>query len=132
MDALNAEAEKLKLMSEQKNTSNTTHLETPRSRSDSGTSERTLLNMSDADETEKRRSGDLEKDVEGVEGVEGVVPTIVTKDHVTEDPLARVKLLCWMFVNTVATVMIVSPPLSFRKLKNSITRANSVPMLLNY
>lgn len=59
--------------------------------------------MSDNEDIEKRKSGDLEK-----EDVEGQLPTIVTKDHVTEDPLARLKLFWWMFVNTVATVMIVS------------------------
>ena len=59
--------------------------------------------MSDNEEIEKRKSGDLEK-----EDVEGQLPTVTTKDHVTEDPLARIKLFWWMFVNTVATVMIVS------------------------
>lgn len=103
MDALNAEAEKARLMSQEKS-SNSIHLEPLPSRSDSRSSERTLLNMSDNEEMEKRKSADLEK-----EGVDGQLPTIVTKDHVTEDPLARLKLLWWMFVNTVATVMIVSP-----------------------
>lgn len=102
MDALNAEAAKIRLMSEEKSSSNSTFLEPLRPRSDSGTSERTLLNMSD-EENEKRRSGDIEK-----EGVEGQLPTVEIKDHVTEDPLARVKLLWWMFINTVATVLIVS------------------------
>lgn len=99
MDALNAEAEKVRLMSEEK--LSPTHLEALPSRSESRSSERTLLNMSD---NEERKSGDLEK-----EGVEGQLPTIVTKDHVIEDPLARIKLFWWMFVNTVATVLIVSP-----------------------
>lgn len=102
MDALNAEAAKIRLMSEEKASSNSTFLEPLRPRSDSGTSERTLLNMSD-EENEKRRSGDIEK-----EGVEGQLPTVEIKDHVTEDPLARIKLLWWMFINTVATVLIVS------------------------
>lgn len=102
MDALNAEAAKIRLMSEEKSSSASTFLEPGRPRSDSGTSDRTLLNMSD-EETEKRRSGDIEK-----EGVEGQLPTVEIKDHVTEDPLARIKLLWWMFINTVATVLIVS------------------------
>ena len=101
MDALNAEAEKVRLLREEN--SNSIHLEPLPSRSESRSSERTLLNMSDNEEIEKRKSGDLEKD-----GVEGQLPTIVTKDHVTEDPMARIKLLWWMFVNTVATVLIVS------------------------
>ena len=104
MDALTTEAEKVRLMREEKHSP--TFLEPLPSRSDSRSSERTLLNMSDNDEIEKRKSADLEK--EGVDGVEGQLPTIVTKDHVTEDPLARIKLLWWMFINTVATVMIVS------------------------
>lgn len=101
MDALNAEAEKVRLMSEENNS-----LELPlRSRSDSRSSERTLLNMSDTESDEKRRSGDLEKDA----ATEALLPLEVEiKDHVTEDPLKRVKLLFWMTVNTVATVMIVS------------------------
>ena len=107
MDALNAEAEKVRLLREEK--SNSIHLEPLPSRSESRSSERTLLNMSDTEEIEKRKSADLEKD-----GVEGQLPTIVTKDHVTEDPMARIKLLWWMFVNTVATVLIVSS-LSLRR-----------------
>ena len=55
---------------------------------------------------EKRRSTDPEK-----EAAEGLLPKTVTKDHVKEDPLARAKLMFWMVVNTVATVMIVSRPL---------------------
>ena len=97
MDALSDEAEKLRFKSE--DSSNTPSLEP---RSDSRSSERTLLNMSDADLDEKR-SADVEK-----EGVDGKLPTVVTKDHVTTDPLARTKLLMWMAVNTVATVLIVS------------------------
>jgi len=109
MDALNAEAEKIRLISEDKSSSNSTFLDPLRPRSDSGISERTLFNMSDTEENEKR-SGDLEK-----EGIEGQLPTVEIKDHVTEDPLARMKLLCWMFINTVATVLIVSsPPLARR------------------
>ena len=100
MDVLNSEAEKITLMSEEK--SNTLEVEPFRPRSDSRSSERTLFNMSDADADEKR-STDIEK-----EGVEGKLPTVVTKDHVTTDPLARAKLLMWMAVNTVATVLIVS------------------------
>lgn len=106
MDALNAEAEKISLMSEEKSNHTSSFLEPLRPRSYSGTSERTLLNMSDTEESEKRRSTDLEK--EG--GVEGSLPTVEIKDHVTEDPLARVKLLWWMFINTLATVLIVSCP----------------------
>lgn len=95
----------MRLMSEDPSTgSNSLHLEPLRS--DSRSSERTLFNMSDTEDNEKRRSGDLEK-----EGVEGSLPTVEIKDHVTEDPLARIKLLWWMFVNTVATVMIVSYPI---------------------
>lgn len=101
MDALNAEAEKVRLMSEENNS-----LEPPlRSRSDSRSSELTLLNMSDTEMDEKRRSGDLEKDA----ATEGLLPLEVEiKDHVTEDPLKRAKLIIWMAINTVATVMIVS------------------------
>ncbi len=103
MDALDAEAEKIRLMSEENSSSHSSLLEPLRPRSDSGTSERTLFNMSDAEENEKSRSADLEK-----EGVKGQLPTVEIKDHVTEDPLARIKLLWWMFINTVATVLIVS------------------------
>lgn len=125
MDALNAEAEKVRLMSEDKLSSPPIRLEPLPSRSESRSSERTLLNMSD-EEIEKRKSGDLEKDA--VDGVEGQLPTIVTKDHVTEDPLARIKLLWWMFVNTVATVMIVScPMLSTPKLAIAILRQLASP-----
>ena len=109
MDALTAEAEKVRLMSDDRNNgSNSIHLEPLRTRSSSGTSEKTLFNMSDTEEAEKRKSGDRDRDVEK-EGVEGPLPTIEIKDHVTEDPLKRLKLIWWMFVNTVATVMIVSP-----------------------
>ena len=60
--------------------------------------------MSDTEMEEKRRSStDLEK-----EAAEGLLPKTVTKDHVTADPLARAKLMFWMVVNTIATVMIVS------------------------
>ena len=101
MDALKAEAEKLRLINEAKG-HNLDIL-----RPDSRSSERTLLNMSDTEMEEKRRSIDLEK-----EAAEGLLPKTVTKDHVTEDPLARAKLMFWMAVNTVATVMIVSLRLS--------------------
>ena len=100
MDALKAEAEKLRLMNGEK--SHNIDILRPDSRS----SERTLLNMSDTEMEEKRRSTDLEK-----EAAEGLLPKTVTKDHVTEDPLARPKLIFWMVVNTIATVMIVSRPL---------------------
>ncbi len=122
MDALNAEAEKIRHMSDEKSTNNSSFLEPLRPRSDSGTSERTLLNMSDTEENEKARSADLEK-----EGVEGQLPTIEIKDHVTEDPLARIKLLCWMFINTVATVLIVScPPLASRSQCSSPVDADNM------
>lgn len=62
--------------------------------------------MSDSDAEEKGRIADLEK-----EGVEGRMPTLVTKDHVAQDPLARAKMLMWMAINTLATVFIVSCPL---------------------
>ena len=99
MDALKAEAEKIRLMNEDKS-----HILDIRP--DSRSSERTLLNMSDTEMEEKSRSTDLEK-----EAAEGLLPKTVTKGHVKEDPLARAKLMFWMVVNTVATVMIVSRPL---------------------
>ena len=92
MDALNDDKVKIRLE------------EAPRSRSESTLSDTTLLNMSDSDTDEKRRSaGDLEK-----EGLVEQSPKVVTKEHATKDPYARVKILMWMFVNTVATVTIVS------------------------
>ena len=96
MDALKAEADRILLMNEEKSY----NLDI---RPDSRNSERTLLNMSDTEMDEKRRSTDLEK-----EAAEGLLPKTVTKDKVTDDPLARAKLMFWMVVNTVATVMIVS------------------------
>ena len=98
MDALNAEAEKVRRMNDEKGH----NLDILRPRSQSGSSERTLLNMSDTEMEEKRRSGDIEK-----EAAEGLLPKTVTKDHVTPDPLARAKMIFWMAVNTVATVLIV-------------------------
>ena len=99
MDALNTEAEKLRLMNAEKGY----NLEVIRPRSQSGSSERTLLNMSDTEMEEKRRSSDLEK-----EAAEGLLPKTITKDHLAPDPLARAKMLFWMAINTVATVLIVS------------------------
>ena len=104
MDALNAEAEKVRLMSEETNS-----LEPPpRSRSDSRSSEQTLLNMSDTEMTdldEKRRSGgDIEKAAAG----DGLLPQTNIKDHVADDKMKRAKLIFWMAVNTIATVAIVS------------------------
>ncbi|KAK3176380.1 hypothetical protein OEA41_007703 [Lepraria neglecta] len=58
--------------------------------------------MSDTDMEEKRRSSDLEK-----EAAEGLLPKTITKDHLAPDPLARAKMLFWMAINTVATVLIV-------------------------
>ncbi len=98
MDALlNDDNETLRLVS------NTTREEALRPRSESAVSDRTLLNMSDSENDEKRRSGDLEK-----EGLIEQLPNIVTKEHVSKDPYARAKILMWMFVNTLATVTIVS------------------------
>lgn len=111
MDALKAETEKIRLMNEDRS-HNLDIL-----RSDSRSSERTLLNMSDTEMEEKRRSTDLEK-----EAAEGLLPKTVTKDHVTADPLARAKLMFWMVVNTVATVMIVSRWLNKTFGPNDISR----------
>lgn len=97
MDALNDDKEKVRFMS------SNPREEDPRPRSESGLSDRTLLNMSDSDPDEKRRSGDLEK-----EGLVEQLPKVVTKEHATKDPYARAKILMWMFVNTIATVTIVS------------------------
>lgn len=96
MDVLNANAEIRPVIS------NTL---ADRPRSDSRSSDKTLLNMSDSDNEEKRRGGDLEKD-----GIDSVLPKVITKDHVTKDPLARVKLLMWMVTNTLSTVLIVRCP----------------------
>ena len=100
MDALNDE--KVRLVS------SNTREEALRPRSESGLSDRTLLNMSDSETDEKRRSGDVEK-----EGLVEQLPKVVTKEHATKDPYARAKILMWMFVNTLATVTIVSCPHSF-------------------
>ena len=98
MDALNDDKDIIRLGS------SNTREEAPRSRSESTLSDTTLLNMSDSDTDEKRRSaGDLEKD-----GLVEQLPKVVTKEHATKDPYARVKILMWMFINTVATVTIVS------------------------
>lgn len=96
MDALNDDNEKLRLVS------SNSRDDTLRPRSESTVSDRTLLNMSDSDTDEKRRSGDIEK-----EGLVEQLPKVVTKDHATKDPYARAKILMWMFVNTLATVTIV-------------------------
>ena len=97
MDARNDDNEKLRLGS------SNTRDEGPRPRSESTLSDRTLLNMSDSDNDEKRRSGDLEK-----EGLVEQLPKVVTKEHATKDPYARAKILMWMAINTLATVTIVS------------------------
>ena len=97
MDALNDDKDKLRLGS------SNTRDEGPRPRSESALSDRTLLNMSDSDNEEKRRSGDLEK-----EGLVEQLPKVVTKEHATKDPYARAKILMWMAINTLATVTIVS------------------------
>ena len=102
MDALNDDNEKLRLGS------SSTRDEGPRPRSESTLSDRTLLNMSDSENDEKRRSGDLEK-----EGLVEQLPKVVTKDHATKDPYARAKILMWMAINTLATVTIVSCHYSF-------------------
>lgn len=96
MDALNDDNEKVRLVS------SNSRDDTLRPRSESTVSDRTLLNMSDSDTDEKRRSGDIEK-----EGLVEQLPKVVTKDHATKDPYARAKILMWMFVNTLATVTIV-------------------------
>ena len=71
-------------------------------RSDSrASSERTLLNMSDTELEDRGKLKDIEK-----AAADGVV--VVTKDHVAPDPLARIKMIMWMVVNTLATVFIVS------------------------
>ena len=97
MDARNDDNEKLRLGS------SNTRDEGPRPRSESTLSDRTLLNMSDSENDEKRRSGDLEK-----EGLVEQLPKVVTKEHATKDPYARAKILMWMAINTLATVTIVS------------------------
>ena len=99
MDARNDDNEKLRLVS------SNTRDETSRPRSESTFSDRTLLNMSDSEADEKNRTGDIEKD-----GLVEQLPKVVTKEHATKDPYARAKILMWMFVNTLATVTIVSGP----------------------
>lgn len=76
------------------------------SRSESRSSERTLLNLSDTEMDEKTRNADVEKQT--MNGVPSS-PVVVTKDHVAPDPMARPKMFAWMFVNTLATVFIVRP-----------------------
>ena len=102
MDALNDDNEKLRIGSSNPRD------EGPRPRSESTLSDRTLLNMSDSENDEKRRSGDLEK-----EGLVEQLPKVVTKEHATKDPYARAKILMWMAINTLATVTIVSCPYSY-------------------
>lgn len=97
MDALNDDNEKSRLVSSK------TRDEDLRPRSESGLSDKTLLNMSDSETDEKRRSGDLEKD-----SLAEQLPKVVTKEHATKDPYSRAKILMWMLVNTLATVTIVS------------------------
>ena len=97
MDALNDDNEKLRLVSSDSRDQD------PRPRSESTLSDRTLFNMSDSEVDDKTRTGDLEKD-----GLIEQLPKVVTKEHATKDPYARAKILMWMFVNTIATVTIVS------------------------
>lgn len=80
------------------------HLTPSVDRPDSRASERTLINMSETEMEEKGRNGD----VESATGPEGRMPTITTKGHTAQDPLARAKMFAWMFINTLATVFIVS------------------------
>lgn len=96
MDGLNGQAEKIIGRG-------TTTLD-PISRPDSRNSERTLFNMSDTELDERKRNADVEK--EGL--IEPVVAQDVTKDKPIQDPYARVKMLMWMAINTLATVFIVS------------------------
>ena len=97
MDALNDDNEKSRLVSSK------TREQDLRPRSESALSDKTLLNMSDSETDEKRRSGDLEKD-----SLAEQLPKVVTKEHATKDPYARAKILMWMLINTLATVTIVS------------------------
>ena len=99
MDVLNDDNEKFRLVSSK------IREEDLRPRSESALSDKTLLNMSDSETDEKRRSGDLEKD-----SLAEQLPKVVTKEHATKDPYARAKILMWMLVNTLATVTIVSCP----------------------
>lgn len=80
------------------------HLSPSIDRPDSRASDRTLINMSETEMEEKARNGDVEK----ATSVEGRMPTVTTKDHIAQDPLARAKMFAWMFINTLATVFIVS------------------------
>ena len=97
MDVLNDDSEKSRLVSSK------IREEDLRPRSESALSDKTLLNMSDSETDEKRRSGDLEKD-----SLAEHLPKVVTKEHATKDPYARAKILMWMLINTLATVTIVS------------------------
>lgn len=81
----------------------TQHLLTSIERPDPRASERTLINMSETEMEEKGRNGDAEKGP-----VEAIAATVITKDHKTQDPTARAKMFMWMFINTLATVFIVS------------------------
>lgn len=58
--------------------------------------------MSDTELEDKAKNGDVEKTAP-----EGRLPTVTTKDHVSQDPYARAKMFMWMVINTVATVLIV-------------------------
>ena len=60
--------------------------------------------MSESENDEQGRNGDVEK----TPLTDGRMPTITTKDHTAQDPLARAKMFAWMFINTLATVFIVS------------------------
>lgn len=93
---------------EKRSTGTQQYLSPPIERPDSRASERTLINMSETEMEEKGRNGDVEKG----SGPEGRMPTITTKDHTAQDPLARAKMFAWMFINTLATVFIVSPSIS--------------------
>ena len=97
MDVLNDDNEKSRLVSSK------FREEDLRPRSESALSDKTLLNMSDSETDEKRRSGDLERD-----SLAEHLPKVVTKEHATKDPYSRAKILMWMLINTLATVTIVS------------------------
>lgn len=123
MDDLNNEAEKIRLMNGEKGH----NLEVIRPRSQSGSSERTLLNMSDTEMEERRRSADLEK-----EAAEGLLPKTITKDHIAPDPYARAKMLFWMAINTIATVLIVSRPSIAAQSSDRSHEAQCVPCTTRY
>ena len=116
MDALNDDNEKLRIGSSNPRD------EGPRPRSESTLSDRTLLNMSDSENDEKRRSGDLEK-----EGLVEQLPKVVTKEHATKDPYARGKILMWMAINTLATVTIVSCHYSYLEIEPLNQTLNAQP-----